>query len=244
MGVRIGFTSRRPTFHAGTDIGAPLGTPVYAPVAGVVERLAHEEAGQRGNPFSGYGNAIVLYHPDEHLWSFYAHLSALLVEPGQRVEPGQLLGRVGRMCNGKFPGMSPHLHMELRHAKADGSSPYPGPYPHLLASGRINNPLNLEPLGWLEQHGVSLGRDGWTVDPSQDACPSPQPVQMAALDTGPRIQSAHLELLASNPGDENDSAAYEPPLTMDGDLIPFPGKIFLATGLFALGVSGLAAALR
>ena len=246
MGVRIGFTSRRPTFHAGTDIGAPIGTAVYAPRPGVVERLAHEEAGIRGNPFNGYGNAVVLYHEDENLWSFYAHLNEISCEVGQHLEPGQLLGRVGRRCNGKFPGMSPHLHFELRHAKADGSSPYPGPYPHLLASGRVNNPLNIEPLGWLESHGVALGRDGWSFDPNQGACPSPQPQQIAsATTTGlPRLQSATLELIGVNPGDEADSANYEPPLTMDADLIPFPFKLLGATTLLGLGVFGLASAIR
>jgi hypothetical protein len=244
MGIRIGFTSHRPTFHAGTDIGAPNGTPIYAPRAGVVERLAHEEAGIRGNPFNGYGNAIVLYHEDEHLWSFYAHLSRIGVAVGDRVEPGQYIGNVGNKCNGKFPGMSPHLHLELRHAKADGSSPYPGPYPRLHGT-TVYNPLNLEPLAWLGQHGIQLGSDGWTWDRSMDTCPSPQLQQQASLGPqGALIHTQQFELQSYNPGTEDDSSAYEPPISRDPDLIPFPWQIVGLGLLGVVGVGGITIALR
>jgi hypothetical protein len=244
FGPRMGFTSRRPQFHAGTDFGAPEGTPVYAPRAGVVQNIAHEEDGLRGNPFSGYGNAVALFHADENLWSFYAHLSDVAVAIGQEVQPGQLLGRSGRMNNGKFPGMPAHLHMEVRHARSTGASPYPGPY-------RTNN---IDPLAWLISHGVNIGRDGFIVSPELDACPSPQPQMVAVNGLGslrigsplpPSTGRRPLRLVGlGDASDATDSDTYEPPLTEDGDLISLPWGVLFGIGIVGVGLIGLHQALK
>lgn len=87
-------------WHEGLDMAAPVGTPVYASAPGVVV-LAE--------PLHVRGNAVILYHG----WAVYTgywHLSALQVEAGQRVEQGQLIGRVG--SSGFSTG--PHLHWEVR----------------------------------------------------------------------------------------------------------------------------------
>ncbi|RDI95068.1 M23 family peptidase [Meiothermus sp. QL-1] len=83
-------------FHNGVDFSAPYGSPVQATGAGVVV-----EAGWKG-PF---GLAVVVDHGYGYR-TLYGHLSALLVRPGQRVERGDLLGRVG--STGRSTG--PHLH--------------------------------------------------------------------------------------------------------------------------------------
>jgi len=141
---RSGRTGRR-TFHAGIDFGAERGTPVYAVRRGVVETVARERV--RAN-FTGYGNAIVLHHADDARWSFYAHLDEVLVEQGQVVEAGALIGRVGNTTNRQFRGMGTHLHFEVRVAQLDGSSPFPGPY-------RRNN---VDPAAWLAELGVHVPR--------------------------------------------------------------------------------------
>jgi murein DD-endopeptidase MepM/ murein hydrolase activator NlpD len=130
-------------FHAGLDMGAAPGTPVYAVAGGVIERVAHNV---RRTSFSGYGNAIVVHHPDLDRWSFYAHLEDVVVEEGAVVEPGQLIGHVGNSNNGRFPGMVAHLHFEVRVRRPDGGSPFPGLY-------RV---LNVDPAAWFAELGVAM----------------------------------------------------------------------------------------
>ena len=86
--------------HEGEDFSAPAGTPVTAPAAGVVV-LAE--------PLFVRGNAVVLDH-GSGVFTGYWHLQELAVRQGDRVEPGQLLGRVG--STGLSTGA--HLHWELR----------------------------------------------------------------------------------------------------------------------------------
>lgn len=150
-GVRIGshYGPRRslqtgePAFHAGTDFMARPRTPVHAVRAGVIQHVVRNR--MRGdNPFSGYGNAVVVYHPELDVWTLYAHLHAVSVRVGQEVTPGETLGSVGRTNHGRFPGMPAHLHFEVRRRTAAGRSPFPGPY-------RRNN---LDPEGWLAEQGI------------------------------------------------------------------------------------------
>lgn len=88
-------------FHEGMDFSADIGTPVYATGDGVVNSAGWE---------SGYGNAIVINHGYNYTTRF-AHLSKILVRPGQTVKRGDLIGAVGN--TGKSTG--PHLHYEVRY---------------------------------------------------------------------------------------------------------------------------------
>ncbi len=94
-------------FHTGSDLGAPLGTPVVATQAGRVSMA--DFAG-------GYGLMVVLRHSDDTLESRYAHLSRLLVQPGDWVEQGEVVGLVGSTGN----STGPHLHFELRQRTENG----------------------------------------------------------------------------------------------------------------------------
>jgi murein DD-endopeptidase MepM/ murein hydrolase activator NlpD len=147
-GWRISGRTGRRTFHAGVDFNAPTGSPVAAARTGTVVLVTRDS--DRWNGMSGYGNAVVVYHKDEDLWTLYAHLSEVVVKPGVRVEAGQLLGSVGRTSNGRFRRMGAHLHFEVRERTADGEDPYPGPY-------RVNN---IDPRPWLSRHGVVYDRRG------------------------------------------------------------------------------------
>ncbi|NEP62874.1 MAG: peptidoglycan DD-metalloendopeptidase family protein [Symploca sp. SIO2G7] len=94
-------------FHSGTDIGAPLGTPVVATQSGRV--TLSDFAG-------GYGLLVVLRHANDTLESRYAHLSRLLVQAGDWVEQGEVIGLVGSTGN----STGPHLHFELRQLTDSG----------------------------------------------------------------------------------------------------------------------------
>jgi len=86
--------------HSGEDFSVPAGTPVYAAQRGRVA-LADELF------FSG--KTVVLDH-GLGLFTFYAHLQSITVEPGQVVEAGTLLGRVG--STGRVTAA--HLHWAAR----------------------------------------------------------------------------------------------------------------------------------
>ena len=87
------------TFHGGIDFGAPAGTPIRAPAAGVVA-LA-EQLQIRG------GATII-----DHGWGVftaYWHQFSVLVTAGQAVQAGEVIGTVGN--TGLSTGT--HLHWEV-----------------------------------------------------------------------------------------------------------------------------------
>lgn len=97
-------------FHHGTDIGAPMGTPVLAALAG---KVAIADA------LKGYGLSVVLEHarPEKATQqTLYAHLSEIFVQPGEEVKQGSIIGSVG--SSGYSTG--PHLHFELRELTSEG----------------------------------------------------------------------------------------------------------------------------
>ncbi len=94
-------------FHAGTDLGAPQGTPVVAAAKGEVVAADY---------WGGYGLIVVLRHEDNTQESRYAHLSDIFVRPGDKVEQGMVIGRVGSTGN----STGPHLHFEWRHRTDEG----------------------------------------------------------------------------------------------------------------------------
>lgn len=96
--------SRR--FHSGIDLGAPMGAPVVAAGSGIIV-----SAGWLG----GYGKTIVIQHNGVQQ-TLYGHLSEFFVQPGQRIEQGTVIGRVGSTGN----STGPHLHFETKVATADG----------------------------------------------------------------------------------------------------------------------------
>jgi murein DD-endopeptidase MepM/ murein hydrolase activator NlpD len=96
--------SRR--FHSGVDIGAPMGAPVVAAGSGTIVSAGW---------FGGYGKAIVIQHNGVQQ-TLYGHLSEVFVQPGQKIEQGTVIGRVGSTGN----STGPHLHFEARVATADG----------------------------------------------------------------------------------------------------------------------------
>lgn len=87
--------------HEGIDFSAPVGTPIYATGDGKVERL--------NDNMSGYGNVVLINHGFGYE-TLYAHMSKIIVKPGQEVKRGEIIGYVGN--TGRSTG--PHLHYEVR----------------------------------------------------------------------------------------------------------------------------------
>lgn len=95
------YGQRRSTgVHRGVDYAANTGTPLHAPVAGVISVPAFEA--------NGAGSNIWIRGDDGRTWKFF-HMSRIDVRTGQRVSAGQLVGAVG--STGRSSG--PHLHIEL-----------------------------------------------------------------------------------------------------------------------------------
>ncbi|GAB3601274.1 M23 family metallopeptidase [Microbacterium tumbae] len=105
--------------HNGADMVAPAGTPIYAAASGVV-RVSSES-------YYGYGVGIVIDHVigGTRVSTLYGHMTygSRVVQAGQTVEAGQLIGLVGN--TGRSYGA--HLHFEVR----------------------INDSL-VEPIAWLK----------------------------------------------------------------------------------------------
>lgn len=100
FGVRRHPILRYRKMHTGVDMPRPFGTPVKASQAGVVVFADWRD---------GYGRLIIIRHMGgTRTW--YGHLSAIKVEPGQKVRGGQVIGNVG--STGLSTG--PHLHFEVR----------------------------------------------------------------------------------------------------------------------------------
>lgn len=93
------FGLRHGRMHGGIDYAANHGDPVVAMAAGKVKF-----AGYHG----GYGLMVDIDHGGD-LVTRYAHLASIMVEPGEKVSGGQLIGRVG--SSGSATG--PHLHFEV-----------------------------------------------------------------------------------------------------------------------------------
>ncbi|MBI5669351.1 MAG: peptidoglycan DD-metalloendopeptidase family protein [Chloroflexi bacterium] len=95
--------------HNGIDMPNPVGQTVRAAGSGTVVWAG----GGFQNTFS-YGNAVFIEHDfgyrGQPLNTLYAHLSAVLVTPGQVVNAGDPIGLVGN--TGRVSG--PHVHFEVR----------------------------------------------------------------------------------------------------------------------------------
>lgn len=89
-------------FHTGIDLSAVTGTQVHVTADGVVAHAGWSPT---------YGNLIVVDH-GKGVQTYYAHLSQMMVVPGEDVRQGQIIGLSG--STGR--ATSPHLHYEVRIA--------------------------------------------------------------------------------------------------------------------------------
>jgi murein DD-endopeptidase MepM/ murein hydrolase activator NlpD len=100
----------RRTIHTGIDVFAPALTPVHAPLAGVVHMVTYQADAL------DYGNCLIVRHDAAGVafYTLYGHLAGTLpglLQPGDVVAPGQVVGHLGDWHeNG---GWAPHLHFQV-----------------------------------------------------------------------------------------------------------------------------------
>ena len=90
-----------PKGHTGIDYGCPLYTPILASADGQVFFAGWDN--------SGYGNLVMIQHPDGNV-SMYAHLSSIHVTTLEKIKQGSLIGHSGTTGN----STGAHLHFEVR----------------------------------------------------------------------------------------------------------------------------------
>ena len=100
FGMRVSPITGKNKFHSGVDLAAPLGTEVFSCGNGVVEKTGWDNV---------YGYYVIVKH-DTNRSSFYAHLSKIVAQKGDKVGIQTCIGKVG--STGASTG--PHLHFEIR----------------------------------------------------------------------------------------------------------------------------------
>ena len=106
--------------HEGIDLPCELGTPVYASGSGTITYVKNgwtEADGKSG--MMSYGNCVCISH-DNGLQTRYGHLSYSIVQSGQMVFQGQLIGYSGSTGN----STGPHMHFSIYDNGNPGSGGY------------------------------------------------------------------------------------------------------------------------
>jgi len=116
--------------HSGIDYALPIGTPVLAAADG--------EVWKAGWDATGYGNCVMIKHPDGS-GTVYGHLLNWAVYAGQKVKAGEKIGYSGNTGN----STGAHLHFEYRTNYSDYKSAI-DPEIFMKTSSQNQNP---EPVG-------------------------------------------------------------------------------------------------
>jgi septal ring factor EnvC (AmiA/AmiB activator) len=88
-----------PAVRNGIELSLPEGQPVHA---------VHDGTVAYADPFSGYGNLVIVEHADK-AYSLYGHLGSVSVKKGDKVDTSTVVGLAGRN-----PAGNPALYFELR----------------------------------------------------------------------------------------------------------------------------------
>jgi 4-aminobutyrate aminotransferase-like enzyme/Ser/Thr protein kinase RdoA (MazF antagonist) len=127
FGASESLTDERRTVHLGIDLFALPGTPIHAPLDGVVHAIAVNAA-----PLD-YGPLVILRHTTGEgveFFTLYGHLAREtfdFLQPGQRITGGQQFARIGGVHeNGSW---APHLHFQIIVDLLDHRSDFPGVAP-------------------------------------------------------------------------------------------------------------------
>ena len=116
-------------FHAGIDIGVPIGTPVYASATGIVGYNVYSS--------SGGGIQVILYHniSGKGYTTIYMHLNSINVSQGDFVTPNTIIAYSGN--TGGSTG--PHLHFEIHEGQSTSSNTAVNPRYYVTFPGLDNS---------------------------------------------------------------------------------------------------------
>lgn len=116
--------SREPRrLHLGTDLWAPAGTGIFAPLGGMIHSFAFN------NRFGDYGATLILLHQLDGIpfYTLYGHISLqdiASLQEGQYVIRAQEIAHIGEPHeNGHWP---PHLHFQIMFDMGVYKGDYPG----------------------------------------------------------------------------------------------------------------------
>lgn len=155
--------------HLGDDILAPMNTPIYAVMNGIVDRTEERTW--------GFGNTIVIEHPNvpdlkdpakkTTLFSVYAHLGRITVSEGDIVQKGQHIAFTGQTGF----ATTPHLHFQIDTVNAPFHPYWPFTTAEATARGwdfveAVNHGLGFEnaklytvdPLAYVQAHFDPIAR--------------------------------------------------------------------------------------
>jgi murein DD-endopeptidase MepM/ murein hydrolase activator NlpD len=133
--------------HHGLDFPNPDGTPILAAAEGTVFYAGGDKTRQFGPNSAFYGILVMIEHPfmyndGRRIYTLYGHMRQAIVETGQTVKAGEVIGYVG--ATGVALGA--HLHFEVRVGKpesyTDTRNPelWLKPYPNTgVIAGRLSD---------------------------------------------------------------------------------------------------------
>lgn len=240
----------RREWHEGADLRAAVGTPVLATRAGVV----HDALPETARGIRGYGNLVVLWHPQDGVYTAYAHLSEMLVARGDRVEAGAVIAATGVTSGGRHPRMCPHLHFAVRRPRSDGRAPWPGAYPHPERAPWAHRSYWVDPNEYLRGFGLEAatarGAGELRIRPSSAAdagggrpypprCPRRSAVVLAGAELSPRGAPAERPLAVAPPPEQG---AAVPPPTRSSDRGGCPSEGSCWPFAMLVGAAGFTAA--
>lgn len=95
------FGPRWRRFHYGLDLAQPTGEPIYAAFDGTVRISKRNRS---------YGHLVIIHH-ENGLETYYAHMSKRMVDAGDQVKAGDIIG----LCGNTGRSFGSHLHFEIRY---------------------------------------------------------------------------------------------------------------------------------
>jgi murein DD-endopeptidase MepM/ murein hydrolase activator NlpD len=107
--------------HKGTDVFAPYGSPAFAVVDGVIDKVGD----------GGLGGITLWLRADSGDRYYYAHNAANVVRTGQRVRAGQVIAYVG--TSGNAASTPAHIHFQAH--PGGGASANPAPWLAAICTG-------------------------------------------------------------------------------------------------------------
>lgn len=144
--------------HKGIDIAASSNTDIHAVSNGVVSKSYYSES---------YGHVVFIFHEQEGFETVYAHLNKRLVNEGEVVARGQLIGKMGNTGNSR----GTHLHFEVHeqrwsYAKENAINP-------LMVLHKQNNGIayndSIETASLNNnEHVVKKGETLWSISEQYD----------------------------------------------------------------------------
>lgn len=145
------YLKTQPYRHRGVDYGKPRSSAVYAPAPGTTVKAYSD--GSFGT------NVCIDHHTKPWRYSLYAHLEESYVGIGERVETGQLIGRIGR--TGFVTGY--HLHWQVSKLSSFpvAFSESADPLQFLVQEDEPMTPEEKKRMAALEHLVSQIARSGW-----------------------------------------------------------------------------------